>query len=408
MLPSTISVFDITFWLIVLLIGALAFAVESGVAQRHKRLVVSSMLTSILTVIMMMFVVDDDTTFQHEIPVAAPAEEKKKKIAGFAGGLGEGDMAGLEVEGGASGNGSLPELAGADGLKPGSTISVAHALCPDCPSVVVVDRGTYFMGSRLTEAGRHISEGPIKPMTVARPFGIGVAEVTRSQYARFVSETNYKTETVCAARGDKGEPRLVTWDKPGFEQGPNHPVVCVSFEDARAYIAWLSEVSHRKYRLPSQAEWEYVARAGTTTPFVTGMEILPEAANFDGAAKGTVDVKTFPENPLKVFDMAGNAWELTEDCWTPNLELVPEDASAIGLAGDCTRRVIKGGGWDSKAEKLRAAARAVLPEKTGSPNVGFRVALALGAFKGDDGKWHLNTPDKTAATETEGSATETQ
>ncbi|MEO0730445.1 MAG: SUMF1/EgtB/PvdO family nonheme iron enzyme, partial [Pseudomonadota bacterium] len=131
------------------------------------------------------------------------------------------------------------------------------------------------------------------------------------------------------------------------------------------------------YRLPSQAEWEYVARAKTTTPFSFGEQLDREQARWRGEEIGTADSGAFPANAFKVHAMHGNAWEITADCWSPDLTQVPEDGRPVGIAGDCSRYVIKGGGWDSEIDKLRSAARANIGENDASPSISFRIVRVM-------------------------------
>jgi formylglycine-generating enzyme required for sulfatase activity len=396
MLPATFTAFDAAFWLMVALVAALAYSIESGIAARHKRIVVSSMVVSVATAVLMMFVVDDETTFQHEIATPKSTGKKSKKTIVAMNKSGDGAMEDIEVirmPGSNGGPGELPTATSRlgtaseigdpesrSGKGDKGTIDAASKLCRDCPPVEIIDRGSWFIGSNLMETGRHLSEGPVREVFIPRPFGVGVTEVTVSQYRKFVEATQHESKAVCIGGPDDG-PKL-TWENPGFEQGDDHPVVCVSYADAKAYVLWLSEISKRRYRLLSQAEWEYVARAKTDTAYSTGPEITHEQAAFGKHTKGTVKVDAFEPNPFKLHGVHGNVWEITDDCWAPNLDLIAKDGAPVGIAGDCSRRVIKGGGWDSSVDKLRSASRAVLPEGTASRAVGFRIALTIGGSAG--------------------------
>jgi hypothetical protein len=163
------------------------------------------------------------------------------------------------------------------------------------PEMVAVPAGKFMMGSPETELGRYDSEGPQHEVTVAHPFAVGRHAVTRGQFAAFVKATGHKMSG--------------RWRNPGFEQDDRHPVVCISWDDAKAYAAWLEEITTRPYRLLTEAEWEYAARAGTTTPFWWGSSITPAQANYNGNydyaggsstgeyRKGTVPVSSFQPNP---------------------------------------------------------------------------------------------------------------
>ena len=137
--------------------------------------------------------------------------------------------------------------------------------CPDCPDMIVVPPGHFDMGSPDSEAGRDNDEGPVHQVTVGYRFAVGVHEVTRGEFGRFVSATNRVMGNKCATwRNDRWRDESGTnWRHPGFSQTDDHPVVCVSWNDAKAYARWLSRETGQRYRLLSESEWEYVARAGS-------------------------------------------------------------------------------------------------------------------------------------------------
>ena len=231
--------------------------------------------------------------------------------------------------------------------------------CEACPEMVVVPAGTYQMGSPASEAKREDTEGPVHRVTIAEPFAVGVYEVTRGQYARFVAATGHGAGNSCRVWNEeakKWEDRSgFHWRNPGYEQSAEHPVVCVSWEDAQAYVRWLSEETGEAYRLLSEAEWEYVARAGTMTPFHFGTTISTEQANYYGnytygsGRKGeyrqkTVAVGRFPANAYGLHDMHGNVWEWVADCWHKSYAGAPADGGAWA-SGECSRRVLRGGSW---------------------------------------------------------------
>ena len=189
------------------------------------------------------------------------------------------------------------------------------------PEMVVVPAGKFMMGSPETEAERSDRESPQHQVTIARPFAIGRHAVTRGQFAAFVNKTGY-----VLAQGWLAKRLFGTWRNPGFPQDDRHPVVRASWEDAKAFVAWLHSQTGQNYRLLSEAEWEYAARAGTTTPFWWGSTINPAQANYDGnyvygdGAKGeyreqTVAVGEFAANPWGFYQVHGNVWEWCEDHW---------------------------------------------------------------------------------------------
>ncbi|MEO1693874.1 MAG: SUMF1/EgtB/PvdO family nonheme iron enzyme [Pseudomonadota bacterium] len=363
-----VSAFDLSFWLLIALIAAVAFGIESGVVSRHRRLVVSSLLTFSIATLMMLFLVEDNSSFATT-PHEVAKKGGPKKISGVDGDLNEGDP-----------------MTGEAGKWGGAVRATGGGLrdCATCPTFIVINKGHFDIGSYLTEKGRGIGESPRKQVVIGQPFGMSMFEVLRVDFEEFVRETEYESQAECRSELDadtsideQDERPVLTWRDPGFEQGPRHPVVCVSPRDAKAYVLWLSEKTGKKYRLASQAEWEFVARAGSQKPFAFGDVLTREQARWRGDVEGTVDAGTFPANDLKVHAMHGNVWEITADCWSPDLTQVPKDGGAVGIAGDCTRYVIKGGGWDSEIDKLRSAARANIGENAATPSVGFRIVRVL-------------------------------
>ena len=257
--------------------------------------------------------------------------------------------------------------------------------CPRCPEMVVLPPGTFLMGSPDTEAGRHPNEGPVHPVTIDRAFAMGVLEVTFDEW------------DACVESGgcDGYRPKQRFFGRN--MGGPGHPVIRVGWEDVPAYLAWLSQEAGRPYRLPSEAEWEYAARGGTTTPYYTGNTVSQEEANYGRYFAGRpMPVGSYPANPFGLHDMLGNVAEWCEDCWNENYLGAPADGSAW-RSGDCERRILRGGHWASGAEgfrtgvmppDMRAASRAFGPPpsnwirravKEGSRDVviGFRVVRDL-------------------------------
>jgi formylglycine-generating enzyme required for sulfatase activity len=214
-------------------------------------------------------------------------------------------------------------------------------------------------------------------VNISRPFAVGKFHVTRDQFAAFVNETGYAA-TACY--------NDLSWRYPGFAQEGSHPVVCVSWNDAKAYLEWIGKKTGKPYRLLSEAEFEYAARANTTTPFWWGSSIVPAQANYDsryvypGGRKGeyrqrTVRADSFATNPWGLYNVHGNAWEWTEDCWHGNYDGAPRDGSAWTV-GDCPGgRVVRGGTWDDDPRLLRAAARYWY--RHGNNYVGFRIARSV-------------------------------
>ena len=260
--------------------------------------------------------------------------------------------------------------------------------CAECPQMVVVPAGSFLMGSPASEEGRRDNEGPVHRVRIAVPFAVGVYEVTVGQFRRFVQATGHSTGDSCWVHEDDFEERSgFGWRDPGFRQDDLHPVLCVNWDDAQAYVRWLSAKTGKRYRLPSESEWEYAARAGTQTVFHTGETISTDQANYDGdyaygaGRRGvyrdqTVPVGAFGANEWGLHDVHGNVWEWTEDCWNASYAGAPTDGSAWAN-GDCSRRVLRGGSWYNTPSILRAAIR--IRNFTGNRLIlfGFRVARTL-------------------------------
>ena len=265
-------------------------------------------------------------------------------------------------------------LAEARRKKPGDTFRD----CPECPEMVVVREGRFRMGST---AG-HDDELPVHEVTIARQFAVGVNEVTRGEFARFVSATGRSMGNACWTYegGEWKERSGRHWRSPGFSQTDSHPVVCVSWSDAKAYVRWLSRETGEAYRLLSEAEWEYVARAGTTTAYWWGNGIGRSRANCgDGCGDSyryTAPVGSFSANPFGLYDMHGNVWEWVEDCWNGSYRGAPSDGSAW-TSGDCARRVLRGGSWHFSPRGLRSAIRFRYSTGNRDSHAGFRVARTL-------------------------------
>ena len=248
--------------------------------------------------------------------------------------------------------------------------------CTECPEMVVVPAGSFLMGSPQTEPGREADEGPRHRVWLPRAFAVGVYEVTFAEW------------DACLRAGG------CDWYPPDEDWGRGRrPVINVSWQDAQQYVAWLSSRTGERYRLLSEAEWEYAARAGTTTPFHTGPTLSPELANYNGGltyaggASGiyrrrTVPVGSYPANEFGLHDVHGNVWEWVEDCWHGDYDGAPNDGSARGDArarARCNWRVVRGGAWFYDPRLLRSAYRSWnFAGNRSSEFGGFRVARTLG------------------------------
>jgi formylglycine-generating enzyme required for sulfatase activity len=261
--------------------------------------------------------------------------------------------------------------------------------CPDCPDMVVVPAGSFAMGSPESEPEREASESPQHMVSISKLFAVGRFAVTRAEFAGFVTDTGHEAEGGCHASTASGWKRQQgrSWRSPGLLQDDGHPVVCVSWEDARAFVEWLSRKTGKPYRLLSEAEREYVARAGTTTAFWWGSTISTSEANYNGSdtygsgTKGwsrqtTAPARSFRANPWGLYNVHGNIWEWVEDCWNDSYQGAPTDGSAW-TTGDCDHRVLRGGSWVDGPELLRAASRFRYRPDYRDFDAGFRVARTL-------------------------------
>ena len=270
--------------------------------------------------------------------------------------------------------------------------------CAECPELVVVPAGSFRMGSPESEAGRYDTEGPVHRVEIGRPFAVGVYEVTRGEYSRFVSATGHSSGNSCATyEGGKWEWRSGRhWRSPGFRQTDAHPVVCVNWDDAKAYVRWLSEKTEKAYRLLSESEWEYMARGGKKTARYWGKSVSKQCRHANGAgleAKEhysdwtwtvscndghvhTSPVGSYKENNYGLHDVLGNVWEWVEDCWNEDYRGAPADGSAWE-SGDCSQRVLRGGSWDYDPRNLRSANRYWIDSGYRYFYLGFRVARTL-------------------------------
>jgi formylglycine-generating enzyme required for sulfatase activity len=244
--------------------------------------------------------------------------------------------------------------------------------CDNCPEIVVVPAGSFLMGSPDDELGRGRNEGPEHKVTFAHQFAVGRFSVTFDEW------------DACVAGGGCNH-----YSPPdqGWGRG-RRPVINISWNDVKTYLAWLSDKTGRTYRLPSEAEREYVARAGTTTPFWWGSSISTTQANYNGTetygndgVRGefrnqSLPVDTFAPNPWGLYQVHGNVSEWTEDCWHDNYVGAPTDGSAW-TAPNCNQRVRRGGSIGSPPQVLRAASRLSSPPATAQPFLGFRLATTL-------------------------------
>lgn len=298
----------------------------------------------------------------------------------------------------------LPGLAAAaEARAPGSVFRD----CADCPEMVVVPAGRFAMGSpaALTEREgitekRGKRERPVHEVTIAKPFAIGRFEVTRAEYAAFAAASGRTGGEGCRHWTGTGFAVDATksWRDPGYPQTDRDPATCLSWEDATAYAAWLAAHTGQPYRLPSEAEWEYAARAGSDAARFWGDDAAAACAYgnvYDDAAARTGEfpdmtphgcddghaksapVGSFRPNRFGLHDTAGNVWEWTADCWHVTYGGAPADGGARTAGGDCGQRVLRGGAWISIARYLRSANRSKMAIGARIYRNGLRLARDL-------------------------------
>lgn len=234
--------------------------------------------------------------------------------------------------------------------------------CGSCLDMAIVAPGSFVMGSSPS-VGR---EGPSHNVSIPQPLAVDRFAVTFAQWDACV---------------DDGGCNLYRPSDEGWGRG-NRPVINVSWQDAKAYIGWLSKKSGLQYRLPSEAEREYFTRAGTTADFWWGNSANSQQANYKSAAADaptrTTLVKTFDPNPWGLYQVSGNVWEWTEDCMHPSYQGAPTDGSAWIEGGICGLRILRGGGWDEDAINIRSSNRGWNVLELRSKTVGFRIVRTLG------------------------------
>jgi formylglycine-generating enzyme required for sulfatase activity len=294
------------------------------------------------------------------------------------------------------------------GLKPGQVIR-DHFINQGfwTPESVIVKAGSFMMGSSAFESGHRDNESPEHRVTFQRGFAIGQTEVTVGQFRVFVERTHHRTDAEKLgyshvydhysgrlARRDK-----VTWrmDYEGREADDDLPVVHVTWNDAIAYTRWLAKGTGKPYRLPTEAEFEYVQRAGRTSLYWWGDGAPPRVVEnltgegdtsrgrrkwevffegYDDGHWGPAPVASFPANPFGLYDVGGNVGEWVADCWHDSYIRAPDDGSAWINPG-CNQRVVRGGYWASSPEQARSAWRMMASPTARDARIGFRIARDL-------------------------------
>ncbi len=266
--------------------------------------------------------------------------------------------------------------------------------CTDCPLMVGIPAGTFVMGSPASEPGRFDAEGPQHRVSI-RAFALGKFDVTTAEFLIFLRDTGYQPAPC-------NETLTLGWHSPGKglayprsdAEPPTWPATCVGWKDAQAYISWLNAKAHAAnptlakragpYRLPSEAEWEYGARGGTSSSRWWGNAVGANNANCNGCGSKSddrvlTDVDGFAPNPFGLYGVLGNAWQWTADCWHKSYVGAPTDGRAW-TGDDCAKHVLRGGSFDNVPIFIRSAARTAgggTRDYDYSSLAGFRVARTL-------------------------------
>jgi formylglycine-generating enzyme required for sulfatase activity len=260
--------------------------------------------------------------------------------------------------------------------------------CRECVAMSTVPAGTYQMGKYINY-GYGDMDGPTHEIRITKGFAVATAEVTVAEFRNFAQETGYVSEGVCNIYTTAGttwhiDPS-VNWEKPGFPQEENHPVVCVSWDDTQAYIKWLNDRTGNNYRLPSEAEWEYIATTGGLSvgedQFITHNEgNIGQVECCGGATSGkdtwqyTAPIRSFSPDKYNLHDIRGNVWEWQADCYQPSYIDAPVDGSARIECDDPNYKVVRGGSYGDAGQYLSPRFRLRGPRTEAYFTVGFRVA----------------------------------
>lgn len=232
--------------------------------------------------------------------------------------------------------------------------------CVDCPDMAEIPAGVFEMGAAPGDADATASESPVRRVAIATAFALSRREITFKQWQACVADGGCRGYAPADAGWGRGD----------------RPVINVSWDDAEAYAAWLSEKTGHVYRLPSEAEWEYAARAGGSTRIANAGVVSPMLANFEDGGRGrTAPTGSFKPSAFGLYDMLGNVWEWVADCWRDSHLGAPGDGSAV--TGDCKQRTLKGGAYNSSAWRLRPAHRIAKQQSAREADNGFRVARDL-------------------------------
>jgi len=270
-------------------------------------------------------------------------------------------------------------------------VAAGEPACVDCPALVTIPAGSYQMG-RTVNYGYGDMDGPMHSVTLQQPFALAKNEVTLGEYRRFIRETGYAPEHKCNVY--KADAKWFvdparSWDDPGFAQQDSHPVVCVSWRDTQAYLKWLNAKTGQQFRLPSEAEWEYVATLADLGDSRNGGGVTHDNANIGkveccgGEVGGrdqwqyTAPVGSFAADKFGLNDIRGNVWEWQADCYHQDYLDAPADGSVRESCPDSGYHVVRGASYGDGGEYLSERLRLRGTEDQGYFTVGFRLARTL-------------------------------
>jgi formylglycine-generating enzyme required for sulfatase activity len=282
---------------------------------------------------------------------------------------------------------SNPVPATAVVMQPGTTLRD----CPTCPVLTVLPSGRFEQGSAPTENSSAF-EKPLHWVMIAQPIALSTNAVTVDQFREFIAATGRDMQGCDTYDGEWRHRAENNWENPGFVQTGSHPVTCTSWNDAKAYVAWLSAKTGQRYRLPSASEWEYAARAGGAAAQPWGADGSDACVNANVADQSaahrfpgwavfacndgfvqTSPVGSFKANSFGLNDMLGNVFQWTEDCWNADYKGAPIDGAAR-MSGDCAERELRGGSWFSTPSFVRANYRNHFGVDYRTSSVGIRLA----------------------------------
>jgi formylglycine-generating enzyme required for sulfatase activity len=277
---------------------------------------------------------------------------------------------------------------------PAPTSGLLFRDCPTCPLMKVLPAGEFQQGTAASDAAALPFEMPQHKVSIGYAFAAGVYDVTVGEFEEFVADTQVDPHSCTAYDGEWHVNPAVTWKNAVDSQTAAHPVSCVSWQDAKDYAAWLSRRTHQAYRLPSASEWEYAARAGSTaqSPWsdpagacsYANVADQTAAQRYQGWAAfpctdkfvQSAPVGSFAANAFGLYDMLGNVFVWTEDCWSEDYQGASADGSA-GTDGDCTQRELRGGSWFTHPDYVRVSYRNRFPSDYRSTSVGFRLVREI-------------------------------